>query len=81
MSRRVDEQTAERVSVALLTRAAFGTGRAMNYATICGLPIPLISGVLARPLSEVRPYTTMLTPHEDRRTGARQEFADRPPGR
>ena len=77
MSRRVDELTAERVSVALLTRAAFGTGRAMNYATICGLPESLISGVMARPLSEVRPYTTMLTPHGDRRAGARPDLADR----
>ena len=59
--------TAERVSVALLTRAAFGVGTALNYAELSGIPKRLICEVLARPLAQVRSYTAMLVPDADRR--------------
>lgn len=72
MSRRVDETTADRISVALLTRAAFGVGTALNYAELSGLPKPLVCEVLARPLSEVRAYSALLMSQNDRRSYARQ---------
>ncbi|CAN7706255.1 hypothetical protein LJR289_005758 [Pseudoduganella sp. LjRoot289] len=71
MSRRVDVTTAEKISVALLTRAAFGIGTALNYAELSGLSKPLICAVLARPLSDVRTYTALLTGQNDRRGHAR----------
>lgn len=51
----------------MLTRAAFGAGTALNYAELSGIPNRLICEVMARPLSQVRSYTTLLEPGADRR--------------
>lgn len=72
MSRRIDGMTAERVSVALLTRAAFGVGTALNYAELSGIPKRLICEVMARPVAQVRSYTTLLVQDADRRLVARE---------
>lgn len=71
MNRRVDEITAEKVSVALLTKAAFGVGPALSYAELAGLPAGLMEEVLARPIGSVREYTPMLVTQGDRRAAPR----------
>jgi hypothetical protein len=63
---------AERVSVALLTRAAFGAGTALNYAELSGIPKRLICEIMARPIAQVRSYTTLLEPDADRRALPRE---------
>lgn len=72
MSRRTDVNTAERISVALLTRAAFGVGTALNYAELSGLPKRLVCEVLSRPQSDVRAYSALLMAPADRRCCPRQ---------
>ena len=54
MVRRADYITAEKVSVALLTRAAFGLEAGLRYALIAGLSAQLVSEVFARPLGSIR---------------------------
>ncbi|SFU37821.1 hypothetical protein [Pseudoduganella namucuonensis] len=63
--------TAEKVSVALLTRAAFGAGPAVTYAELAGLPTGLIEEVLARPVGCVREFTPMMLVQGDRRAAPR----------
>jgi hypothetical protein len=71
MTRRLDDYTAEKVAVALLTRAAFGEGTAYTYAELAGIPARLINDILARPLGRLREYSTLLMPQPDRRNGGR----------
>lgn len=71
MTRRLDDYTAEKVAVALLTRAAFGEGTAYTYAELAGIPTWLINDILERPLGRLREYSTMLLPPPDRRSGNR----------
>jgi hypothetical protein len=71
MTRRLDDFTAEKVAVALLTRAAFGEGTAYTYAELAGIPSRLINDVLERPVGHLREYSTMLLPQPDRRSGNR----------
>lgn len=71
MTRRLDDFTAEKVAVALLTRAAFGEGTAYTYAELAGIPARLINDVLARPVGRLREYSTVLMPQPDRRNSAR----------
>jgi hypothetical protein len=71
MTRRLDDYTAEKVAVALLTRAAFGEGTAYTYAELAGIPSRLINDVLERPVGRLREYSTMLLPPPDRRNGSR----------
>jgi hypothetical protein len=54
MVRRTDYITAEKVSVALLTRAAFGLESGLRYALIAGLNAQLVSEVFSRPHGNVR---------------------------
>lgn len=71
MTRRLDDYTAEKVAVALLTRAAFGDGTAYTYAELAGIPARLINDILERPLGRLRIYPTILLPQPDRRNGNR----------
>jgi hypothetical protein len=71
MTRRFDDYTAEKVAVALLTRAAFGMGTACTYAELAGIPSRLIDEVLERPAGRLREYSPMLLPQSDRRSGSR----------
>ncbi len=71
MTRRIDDYTAEKVAVALLTRAAFGEGTAYTYAELAGIPSRLIDDVLGRPQGQLREYSSMLMPPPDRRNGNR----------
>lgn len=54
MTRRKDTITAERLSVALLTRAAFGTQAGLRTALFYGVQALLAEAVFNRPLSRVR---------------------------
>lgn len=71
MTRRLDDYTAEKVAVALLTRAAFGEGTAYTYAELAGIPARLINDILDRPVGRLREYSTVLQPSPDRRSGSR----------
>ncbi len=70
MTRRYDSKTAEKVDMALLTRAAFEKTTAERYATIAGLPNELIEQVFARPPNSTRQYSSLSRSHHqaDRRT-------------
>lgn len=45
---------AEKVSMALLTRAAFGTSAGLRHAVLSGVPPELIAGVFARARGRTR---------------------------
>ncbi len=70
MTRRYDAKTAEKVDMALLTRAAFEETTAQRYAVIAGLPGYLIEQVFARPVDSTRQYSSLTrSQHQaDRRT-------------
>ena len=67
MERRLDETTAERINIALLTRAAFDMHTALTFATLSGLKQEFAEGVLARPATEIRHYPSMFLLPPDRR--------------
>ena len=54
MSRRFDFITAEKISIALLTRAAFGTDAGVRNALFSGLDATLVSTVFARERDQIR---------------------------
>jgi len=54
MTRRKDSITAERLSIALLTRAAFGTQAGLRSALFYGIRATLTKEVFSRPSSRVR---------------------------
>jgi hypothetical protein len=54
MNRRVDEQTAELVEMALLTKAAFGAHLARRYVQIKNADTQLMREILARPKDQTR---------------------------
>lgn len=54
MTRRFDYATAEKISIALLTRAAFGKDAGLRYALFFGLDASLVATVFARNKHEVR---------------------------
>ena len=54
MNRRTDVITAERVLLALLIQAEFGTDAAVRYAKYIHLPARLVADVLARRKGNVR---------------------------
>lgn len=56
MNRRTDDNTAEKIRMALLTRVAFTRPAAQQYAKIAGVPEPLIVEVLERAVNQVRQY-------------------------
>ena len=69
MTRRYDSKTAEKVDMALLTRAAFEKRTAERYASIAGLPSGLIDQVFTRTPDSTRQYSSLLRNHHqaDRR--------------
>jgi hypothetical protein len=71
MTRRTDSQTAEKLSIALLTRAAFGTKAGLRTALSYGLHATLVEAVFARPVFLVRMEFLGASPAADRRTRAR----------
>ena len=68
MTRRIDHKTAERINLALLTRAAFDPPTARTYARLSGLPDLLVETVLERPSRLVRQQYTLFLPGSDRRS-------------
>jgi hypothetical protein len=58
-NRRIDQSTAEKLSVVLLTRAAFGTTAAIRTALSYGILPELVKAVLQRPASRARYYFVM----------------------
>jgi hypothetical protein len=67
MERRTDESTAERINIALLTRAAFDMHTALTFATLSGLEQEFVEDVLTRPKAELRHYPSMFLLPPDRR--------------
>jgi hypothetical protein len=71
MVRRTDYDTAEKVSVALLTRAAFGLEAGLRYALIAGLNAQLVSEVFSRPHANIRKDVQGVALLPDRRSMVR----------
>jgi len=71
MTRRQDQRTAEQVSLALLTRAAFGADAGLQYALHAGVPPVLINRVFARPVSCIRHDVQCFELKPDRRQHTR----------
>ena len=71
MNRRIDEKTAERINLALLTRAAFDPYTALTYARLSGLPLNLVDAVFERAPAQVRQQRSFFLPATDRRMAAR----------
>lgn len=71
MNRRIDEKTAERINLALLTRAAFDPHTALTYSRLTGLQLDLVQQVFARPPSQIRQQRSFFLPSKDRRTHPR----------
>ncbi|GGY43059.1 hypothetical protein [Pseudoduganella albidiflava] len=59
VDRRKDQRTAELIGIAVLTRDAFGIGRAHRYAILAGLSGTLTANVLARPRTALRRAETL----------------------
>ena len=71
MNRRIDEKTAERIDLALLTRAAFDLYRALIYARLSGPSMELVNTVFERAPSCVRQHRTFFLPATERRVTMR----------
>ena len=54
MKRRIDHDTAEQMSIVLLTRVAFGTTAGLRTAVSYGLRLALIKAVFLRPVARTR---------------------------
>lgn len=71
MTRRMNEKTADRINLALLTRAAFDTLTAARFARISGLDAALVDSVFARAPHEIRQQVSYFVPKSDRRINPR----------
>jgi hypothetical protein len=71
MNRRLDEKTAERVHIALLTKAAFDRASALEFARLSGVDSKLARLVLSREPAKVRQQPSLFVPGPDRRNFAR----------
>jgi hypothetical protein len=71
MERRTDERTAEKIYIALLTRAAFDQHTAITFARLAGLAQELVDSILARPPSHLRHYPSLFLLPPDRRQHSR----------
>ena len=71
MNRCIDEKTAERIDLALLTRAAFDLYRALTYARLSGLSMELVNKVFERAPSCVRQQRSFFLPTTERRVTMR----------
>lgn len=67
MTRRTDFDTAERVSIALLTRAAFGKDAGLRNALLSGLEANLVTDVFARDKLKLRKDVQGVIVAQDRR--------------
>lgn len=72
MTRRLDYATAEKISIALLTRAAFGSDAGMRYALFYGLDEALLSAVFARGRDQIRKDVRGVNVLPDRRLHRRE---------
>lgn len=72
MTKRIDYKTAEKISLALLTRAAFGTRAGMTTATRSGVPPELTTRVFRRYVIDTRIEITGFGPKLDRRQPGRR---------
>ena len=63
MERRKDRKTAEQIEMALLTRTAFDTQRAKQYALAVGVIPDLVEDVLRRPPAMTRAKDSVPVPH------------------
>jgi hypothetical protein len=68
MTRRIDQDTAEKLSIVLLTRAAFGTTAALRTSHSYGLQAQLVKEVLRRPYSQTRINLLTATRSDRRKT-------------
>jgi hypothetical protein len=75
MDRRRDSNTAEKIDMALLTKAAFDLRTALTYAALAGLKQSFILAVFARGPQHVRQYQSAFLRTTDRRTTTRPQFA------
>ena len=71
MTRRTKFATAEKVSLALLTRAAFGREAGLRYAKLAGLPTALVVEVFDRVPVHARKEVPGVHIPKDRRQGSR----------
>ncbi len=71
MTRRLDPITAERLSIALLTRAAFGMQAGLRAAQFYGVHPPLAEEVFERPAAKIRIDVSGTTALADRRKNQR----------
>lgn len=68
----MNEKTADRINLALLTRAAFDTLKAVRFARISGLDTALVDSVFARQPHEIRQQASYFVPQSDRRRNPRR---------
>lgn len=54
MTRRTELDAAEKVSISLLTRAAFGTDAGLRHALLSGLDVNLITRIFSRDKHQLR---------------------------
>lgn len=71
MTRRIDKDTAEKISLSLLTRAAFGYEAGLRNAVTYGIPVELVNRVLSRWPCEVRGSELGIELSADRRRNKR----------
>jgi hypothetical protein len=71
MNRRLDNSTAEKVDMGLLTRAAFNDGAALRYAELAGLQLDMFVSIMERPANRVRQYHSASMSSKDRRSTPR----------
>lgn len=75
MTRRTDGDTAEKVSISLLTRAAFGTDAGLRHALLSGLDVNLITSVFKRDKHQLRKDVQGVQVVPDRRFSKRDSDA------
>lgn len=73
MTRRFDYATAEKISIALLTRAAFGAAAGLRTASLYGIPTPLATKVFDRDHQLTRSEIPALEAKLDRRNFVRMD--------
>jgi len=67
MTRRTDQITAEKISLALLSKEAFGLDVGMQTALFFGLPRRLVAAIFSRKNGEVRTDVQGVEVEADRR--------------
>lgn len=75
MDRRRDSITAEKIDVALLTKAAFDIRTALTYSVLAGLRQSFILAVFARGPQHVRQYQSAFSRTTNRRSAAHPQLA------